>query len=212
MAAAVLPHETGHYALMKAFGFRGVALHYSATTHAHHDAFWSALRAGDAARAARIAPLGQVAAVSLAGLVVSYATIAGCAYLAWRAARDERTARRAPHARAGDEWAHGVHPFVAALGLVSTLRFNLAPSILYDHLVLGERYYSGTDEGLLAATARIPEDVLLALGLALVVAAWALILRGLPPGRRAAAFVLTAAGAALGSFLYAGVLGPRLLP
>jgi hypothetical protein len=84
------------------------------------------------------------------GILVSYLTIALCIYLV----------RTRP-----------AHPFVAALGLVSTLRFELGPQIVYDHVVHGARYISGTDEGLVAATTGLPEVLVWMIGLTLVAAA-----------------------------------------
>lgn len=99
-----------------------------------------------------------------------------------------------------------------AVGLVAILRFKIGIGILEDHLFRGERYVSGTDEGLTSAMTGIPEVLLWVLGLAIAATGWGVILRSLPPVRRLAHFGLVALGAGAGAVLYVAFVGPWLLP
>jgi len=185
---AVLSHELAHYAAYRAFDFEGASLHYGSASYAVSDAFWERVREGDLVAASLLVPPWQAGFAAGAGLIATYATIALCVVMA----------RLRPH------------PFWVGLGLIAPLRF-LSSVLVVVGTLLGRHHGSGSDEEHVASTFPLPELALHALGIAVMVAAWAILLRvpsrHVPRGRLA-----VLAGIAVGGILYIGVLGPWLLP
>ena len=170
-------------------GLPGVELHSASVSFAGSEAFWEHIPAGDRARAAEIAPAAGVAAAIGAGLAISFITVLACAVLASRG----RT-----------------HPFIAGLGLAASLRFLAAlPALLVT--VRGQPLTGNIDELNFALLTGVPATLLFALGAMWLLGAWFLILRALlRHGYRDALTVVS--GVVLGGILYAGVIGPVLLP
>lgn len=186
---AVLTHELGHLLVYLLLGVPGVELHYASASFAGSEAFWEHIRAGDRARAAQIAPVAGVAASSGAGLAISFITVLACAVLASRG----RT-----------------HPFIAGLGLAASLRFLVAlPALLVT--VRGQPLTGNIDELNFALLTGVPATLLFVVGAIWLLGAWFFILRALlRHGYRDAVTVV--GGVVLGGILYAGVLGPLVLP
>ncbi|MEO5816982.1 MAG: hypothetical protein ABIT20_17065 [Gemmatimonadaceae bacterium] len=191
LPVAVLVHEFGHLAWFKIFGFPGVKLHYAAVSHVRHEEFWQLARHGHMVEAARITPLYQIGIATATGILITYITIIGAAYL---------TTKRPPH------------PFIVAVGLTAALRFRIGTQVLERLLFTSDKMPSGTDEGVVSAVSGIPEALLWIIGFAIVIPGWFFIIRGLPKGRRLLHFLLVAVGVALGAVAYVGYIGPWLLP
>jgi hypothetical protein len=191
LPVAVLVHEMGHLAWFKIFHFPDVRLHYGAVSYGLHDRFWTLARHGDLAGAARVVPLAQIGLATATGIVISYVTLAGAAYL---------TAKRPPH------------PFIVAVGLTAALRFKIGIQVLQRLLFTSDHIPSGTDEGLVSAVSGIPEALLWIVGLAIAIGSWYVIIRHLPRGERLRDLLCVAAGVIAGGALYVMWLGPRLLP
>ncbi len=185
---AVLSHEAGHYAAYIAFGFADPALHYGSASFAAGDAFWEQMRAGSTAAAAQIAPLWEVGVASGLGLLASLLTVTACVLIA----------RRRPH------------PFVVGLGLIAALRY-VGSAVVLLMVLFGRRASNGSDEEHVAMTLHVPELALQLLGVVVLIASWAMLLRVLAREGRAATGALFA-GIVLGGAIYLGVLGPWLLP
>src|SRR5688572_8770855 len=84
----VLLHELGHFLAYWAFGFPGVALHYSSATHSVERAFWQLVYRGNVEAAASLLPLWKVGLATAAGLIATCAVTFLCCLIA---------ARKSPH-------------------------------------------------------------------------------------------------------------------
>jgi hypothetical protein len=184
---AVLSHELAHYVAYRLFGFPGPALHYGSASHAVSSAFWQLMKAGDIAAASRLLPPWQAGVAAAAGLAASYLTVLACILVA----------RRRPH------------PFVVGLGLIAAGRF--IGSVVVALMVLLGKRGNGSDEEHVAMTLPIPEALLHALGIAVLVVSWVVLLRiaarEIKRGRLA-----VLAGIVVGGVFYISVVGPWLLP
>ena len=186
----VLLHELGHFLAYRAFGFQGVALHYSSSTHAVEKTFWQLVYSGNVERAASMLPLWRVGLATTAGIVFTLLVTFAClAYATWKSP----------------------HPLAIALGLFAPVRFlSGLPTIVAA--LSGKAVRATTDEAHLAALSGIPLVLLNVLGLGVLVFAWIWLLRRVPKDHRSVSLVSLISGLALGIFLYFWVLGPRLLP
>jgi hypothetical protein len=185
---AVLSHELAHYAACRVFSFRGASLHYGSASYAVSDAFWARMHEGNILAASRLLPPWQAGVAAAAGLLATYATVAACVLVA----------RRRPH------------PFWVGLGLIAPLRFLGSVAVVLGAM-LGRRRAGGSDEEHVALTLHIPELALHALGIAVLIAAWAVLLRIPSRHVRWGRFAVLA-GIVVGGILYIGVVGPWLLP
>ena len=186
----VLLHELGHFLAYWAFGFQGVALHYSSSTHTVERTLWQLIYRGDFGAAASLLPLWKVGLATTAGLLATYVVTVGCCVLA---------ARKSPH------------PLVIALGIFAPVRF-LSGLPTLAAILSGKRVSTGTDEAHLAVLTGIPLLLLNVAGLLLLLLAWIWLVRRIPKDHKWASVASLVVGLALGIFLYFGLLGPRLLP
>lgn len=186
----VLLHELGHFLAYWAFGFKGVALHYSSATHTVERTFWQLVYSGKVGAAASLLPLWKVGLATTAGIVFTYLVTIACCIFA---------ARKSPH------------PLVIALGVFAPVRFLSGLPTIFAALS-GKRITAGTDEAHLAALTGIPLLLLNVTGLLVMVLAWVWLVRRIPKEHRWVSFGSLLSGLALGIFLYFFLLGPRLLP
>lgn len=187
---AVLSHEAAHWSVARSFDFPDATLHYGSSSYTTAAAFWKHVYDGNLAFAGALHPLWQPTLVAAAGLFVSYGTIAWCC-------------RRV--------FVHGATPFVVALGVIASLRFLGGVPLLLARL-LGRANRPHTDESHVALITGIPEWMLLIVGFAALMYCWKYLILAIPaPNRRTRALALSA-GIVVGGFLYAGWLGPLLLP
>jgi len=185
----VLLHELGHFVAYLAFGFDGVALHYSSATHAIERTFWQQVYRGNVAAAASMIPLWKAGIATAAGILVSCALTFVCCL--W--------ARKSPQ------------PLAIALGIFAPFRFLSGISTI-PALLSGRPIRVGSDEAHLAALTGIPLIVLIFAGLLFVVLAWILLIRSIPKDHRLISLGSLVAGLAIGVFLYFSVIGALLLP
>ncbi len=183
---AVLSHEAAHFAAYLVFGFPVPVLHYGSTQFEGQGEFWKMANAGHWEDASAILPPYQVGIACAAGIVASWLVMALCIIVV----------RRNPH------------PFFLALGFISTLRFLGGVFIIFA----GALGRSGSDEGHVAVIFSLPEGVLQIIGIASMFAAWYFLYCALPAEKRISTACLLFLGAIAGGFIYAGVLGPLLLP
>ena len=185
----VLLHELGHFLVYWAFGFQGVALHFSSATHSVESRLWQLVYRGNFGAAAQLLPLWKVGLATAAGILITYGVTIGCIF----------AARKSPH------------PLVVALGVFAPFRFvSGLPTILT--ILTGKRVTANTDEAHLAVLTGIPLLLLNVAGLLVFVLAWVWMVRSIPKDHRSVSLVSLISGLALGIFLYFWVLGPRLLP
>ena len=136
-------------------------------------------------------PSWQVAVEAAAGPFVTCATVILCCYFA---------ARYRPH------------PFVVAVGLFAPLKFSVGLVFIY-YWVLGVRNSSPNfDEFNVATQAGISPFIPIVIGVLVLVGGWLWLVRSIPRGSRICAIATSIVGASIGLALYAGVIGPRLLP
>lgn len=152
--------------------------------------FWEAVLREDYETAAGVAPIWGVALSDAAGPLVTYGLVAacccGCAY--WRA-----------------------HPLLVAVGYVSQLRiWPGARHVVFE--MVGIESSAMYDELRVAVLTRIPVQILVGFALAVLLVTGIWLGRSLPRKRRVAACLSMAAGTAAGVFIYAGHVGPWLLP
>ena len=186
----VLLHELGHFLAYWAFGFQGVALHYSSATHSVESRFWQLVYSGRVGAAATLLPLWKVGLATTAGILFTYVVTIACCIFA---------AKKSPH------------PLVIALGVFAPVRFlSGLPTILA--VLSGKSVRAHTDEAHLAALTGIPLLLLNITGLLVLVLAWIWLLRRIPRDHRWISLGSLVSGLALGIYLYFFLLGPRLLP
>jgi hypothetical protein len=186
----VLLHELGHFVAYWVFGFQGVALHFSSSTHTVEKTLWQLIYRGDFAAAASLLPLWKVGLATTAGIVVTYVVTIACCVFA---------ARKIPH------------PLVIALGIFAPVRFlSGIPTIAM--VLAGKTVNAGTDEAHLAVLTGIPLLLLNVAGLLVMLLAWIWMVRRIPKDHKWVSLVSLVVGLALGIFLYFELLGPRLLP
>ena len=186
----VLLHELGHFLAYWAFGFQGVALHYSSATHSVERTFWQLVYRGNIDRAAALLPLWKVGLSTAAAIVITYVVTIACCIFA---------ARKSPH------------PLVIALGVFAPVRFlSGLPTILA--VLSGKSVRAHTDEAHLAALTGIPLLVLNFTGLLVLLLAWIWMVRRIPKDHWWISLGSLVSGLALGIFVYFWLLGPRLLP
>jgi len=186
----VLLHELGHFLAYWAFGFQGVALHYSSATHSVERTFWQLVYNGNVERAASLLPLWKVGMATTAGILFTCAVTFVCCVFA---------ASKTPH------------PLVIALGIFAPVRFlSGLPTI--SVVLAGKPVRAGTDEAHLAALTGIPVLLLIFAGLLVLVLAWIWLLRRIPKDHRWISVGSLVSGLALGIFVYFWLIGPRLLP
>ena len=185
----VLLHELGHLLAYLAFGFQGVALHYSSATYSVEKMFWQQIYRGNLAVAASITPLWKVGVATVAGLLVTYLVTLVCCLVT----------RKSPHS------------FVIALGIFAPVRIlSGLPTI--PAALSGQPVRSGTDEAHLAALTGIPVVFLIFAGLLLLVLAWIWLFRSIPKNQRGVCLGSLVFGLALGIVLYFWGIGVWLLP
>ena len=187
---AVLLHELGHFLTYLAFGFQGVALHFSSSTHTVERMFWYLVFHGDRAGAAALLPLWKAGLGTVAGILMTYLVTIGCCVFA---------ARKSPH------------PLVIALGIFSPVRFLSGLQII-PVVFSGKPVMASTDEAHLAALTGIPVLVLIFAGLLVLVLAWIWLLRRIPKDHWWISLASLVFGLVLGIFVYFSLVGPRLLP
>lgn len=186
----VLLHELGHFLAYWAFGFQGVALHYSSATHSVERTFWQLVYRGNIDRAAALLPLWKVGLSTAAAIVITYVVTIACCIFA---------ARKSPH------------PLVIALGVFAPVRFlSGLPTILA--VLSGKSVRAHTDEAHLAALSGIPVLLLNLTGLLVLLLAWIWMVRRIPKDHWWISLGSLVSGLALGIFVYFWLLGPRLLP
>ena len=186
----VLLHELGHFLAYLAFGFQGVALHFSSATHSLEKTLWQLIYGGNLAAAAAMIPLWKVGLATAFGIVVTCVVTFVCCLFA---------ARKSPH------------PLVVALGIVAPMRFlSGIPTI--SVALAGKPVRAGTDEVHLAALTGIPVLTLIFAGLLVLALAWTWMVRSIPKEHRQVSLGGLISGLALGFFFYFWVIGPWLLP
>ena len=186
---AILPHEIGHYLVLLAFGVPDLTLHYVAVTWDLQE-FWEAIQRGDFDGANAIVPVWAVALSDAMGPMVTYAIVAGCCYACarWRPL-----------------------PAFVAVAILSQLRIRAGAS----HVVretLGMDRPANYDELRVAVLTGIPVELLVAFALLTLLVSGVWLTRFLPRGQVAAAVASMTGGMAASLYLYAGVIGPWLLP
>lgn len=185
----VLLHELGHFLAYWAFGFQGVALHYSSATHSVERTFWQLAYNGRVEAAAALLPLWKVGVATAAAIVITYVVTFVCCLLAMK----------------------NPHPLLIALGIFAPVRF-LSGIPTMSAALAGRTVRAGTDEAHLAALTGIPLLLLNVTGLLVMVFAWVWLVRRIPKEHRWVSRGSLLSGLALGIFLYFFLLGPRLLP
>lgn len=186
----VLLHELGHFLAYWAFGFQGVALHYSSATHSVERTFWQLVYRGNIDRAAALLPLWKVGLSTAAAIVITYVVTIACCIFA---------ARKSPH------------PLVIALGVFAPVRFlSGLPTVVAA--LSGKAVRASTDEAHLAALTGIPLLLLNFTGLLVLLLAWIWMVRRIPKDHWWISLGSLVSGLALGIFVYFWLLGPRLLP
>ena len=185
----VLLHELGHFLAYRAFGFQGVALHYTSATHFVERTFWQLVYRGDSGAAAALLPPWKVGLATAAGILITCLVTFVCCVFA----------------------AKNPHPLAIALGFFAPVRFlSGLPTI---PLVLsGKPVRAGTDEAHLAVLTGIPLLLLIFAGLLVLVLAWIWLVRSIPKDQRWISLGSMVSGLALGIFFYFWLIGPRLLP
>ena len=186
----VLLHELSHLLFNFAFGFQGLALHYSSTTYFMEKTFWQLIYRGDLAAANSIIPLWKVSMSTAAGILGTCLVSSVCCLFA---------ARKNPH------------PLVIALGIFAPVRFLSGLSTIRVWLA-GKPVRAGTDEAHLAALTVIPMPFLIFAGLLFLVLVWIWMVRHIPQDHRWTYVGSLFSGLAIGSFFYFWVIGPWLLP
>jgi hypothetical protein len=182
---AILLHELGHHLTALAFGFQGATLHYMSANYALEQEIIEFMLRGDRADAAAVYPLWQIAVNALAGPAVGYFLILPVCLLA---------AKIRPNA------------FFIALGTMPF--FRALPemlSALADPGMLD-------DENTAAFALGLPPNLLHAAGLLISLAGAAWLVRRIPAEVRWTAVGSLVIGGFAGLILYAGFLGPWLLP
>ena len=186
----VLLHELSHLLFNLAFGFQGLALHYSSTTYSMEKTFWQLIYRGDLAAANSMIPLWKVSMSTAAGILGTCLVSSVCCLFA---------ARKNPH------------PLVIALGIFAPVRFLSGLSTIRVWLA-GKPVRAGTDEAHLAALTVIPMPFLIFAGLLFLVLVWIWMVRHIPQDHRWTYVGSLFSGLAIGSFFYFWVIGPWLLP
>ena len=186
---AILPHEVGHYLVLLAIGVPDLTLHYVAVTWDLRE-FWEAIQRADFDGANAVVPIWAVALSDAMGPIVTYAIVAGCCYACarWRPL-----------------------PVFVAVAVLSQLRIRAGVS----HVVreaLGIDRPANFDELRVAVLTGIPVEALVGFALLTLLVSVAWLSRFLPPGRRLVAVASMTGGMAVSLYLYAGVIGPWLLP
>lgn len=185
----VLLHELGHFVAYRVFGFQGVALHYSSSTHFVERTFWQLVYRGDSAAAAALLPAWQVGLATAAGIFMTCLVTFACCVWA----------------------AKNPHPLAIALGVFAPVRFlSGLPTI--PIVLSGKPVRAGTDEAHLAVLTGIPLLLLIFAGLLVLVLAWIWLVRRIPKDQRWTSLGSMVFGLALGIFFYFWLIGPRLLP
>ena len=186
---AILPHEVGHYVVLLAFGVPDLVLHYVAVTWDLRE-FWEAIQRADFDGATAVVPIWGVALSDAMGPMVTYAIVAGCCYgcVRWRP-----------------------HPALVAVALLSQLRIRAgAGHVVREALGIGRP--ANYDELRVAILTGIPVEALVGLALLTLLVSGFWLARFFPRGRRIVAVASMTGGMAVSLYLYAGVIGPWLLP
>ena len=186
---AVLPHELGHYVVLLALDVPDLALHYAAVTW-DLQGFWGAIQRADFDAAAAVAPIWGVALSDAVGPLVTYAIVAACCY---------GCARWRPH------------PALVSAALLAQVRIGAGVS----HVVrkaLGIYGPANYDERRVSILTGVPVELLVAFGVVVLLVSGIWLGRYFPRDRRIAAVAAMAGGMAVSLYLYAGVVGPWLLP
>ena len=187
---AVLLHELGHFLAFSALGFQGITLRYASVEWRGGPEFWHLIQTGNAAAASGLAEPWKVALAIGAGPATTYVVLVICALLIRRL---------------------GPSSLILAVALAAPLRsMSVLPVLGYK--LLGHESAASLDESRLATLTGIPETMLLALAVVLLVAGWWLLMRALPRGQRAEQAVPALAGIMAGGPLWLLWLGPWLLP
>ena len=186
---AILPHEVGHYLVLLAFGVPDLTLHYVAVTWDLRE-FWEAIQRADFESANAVVPIWAVALSDAMGPMVTYAVVGGCCYAC---------ARWRPY------------PALVAVALLSQLRIRAGASHMV-HEALGMDRPANYDELRVAVLTGIPVEVFVAFALLTLLVSGIWLARFLPRGQRTAAVGSMTGGMAASLYLYAGVIGPWLLP
>ena len=186
----VLLHELGHFSVFRALGLPGAALHYGSAGFSRSGDFFRAVLEGDFGGAAEIAPVWGVATALGMGLVATYLVVFACCYL---------SAKWKPH------------PLLVAVGYLSNVRIGAAlPSVVLP--LLGVANQGRCDECWLSALTGIPVAVWAFPGLVSLVGAGIWLWRYFPRDKRWLAVGSMCLGMAMGLAVYAGFVGPLLLP
>lgn len=137
------------------------------------------------------APAWELGLVAAAGPLVSLAMAGVCTWMAHR---------------------HRPYPLVVAAGFVAPVKFVIGVVFLMSRLRGAEGGSPNFDEFNAAVHFGISPVWTSLAGALVLVAAWVLLIRSLPPGRRGLPLVGLTVGTGAGIFLYAGLVGPWLLP
>lgn len=186
---AILPHEFAHYLVLLALDVPDLTLHYMAVTWNLQE-FWEAIQRADFDRAAAVAPIWGVALSDAMGPMVTYGIVAGCCY---------GCARWHPY------------PALVAVALLAQLRIRAGAR----HVVreaLGIDRPANYDELRVAVLTGIPVELLVGFALLTLLASGIWLARFFPRGRRIVAVTSMTGGMVVSVYLYAGVVGPWLLP
>lgn len=186
----VLLHELGHFLAYWAFGFQGVALHYSSSTHTVERTFWQLVYRGDFPAAASVLPLWKAGVGTASGILITCLVTFVCCVLA---------ARKNPH------------PLAIALGIFAPVRFLSGLPIILAALA-NKSVRASTDEVHLALLTGIPVRLPVIAGLLVLAGAWIWMARRIPKDHKWISLGSLISGLALGIFVYFWVIGPRLLP
>ena len=186
---AILPHEAGHYVVLLVLGVPDLALHHVAVTWDLQE-FWEAIQRGDFDAAAAVAPVWAVALADAMGPLVTYAVVAGCCY---------GCARWRPH------------PALVAVAFLSQFRIRAGVRHLTRE-ALGVDSPANYDELRVAILTGIPVELLVSFALLTLLVSGIWLAQFFPRGRRGTAVASMTGGMVVSLYLYAGVVGPWLLP
>jgi hypothetical protein len=186
----VLLHELGHVLAYRAFGFQGVALHYSSSTHTVEKTFWQLVYRGDFPAAASVLPLWKAGLGTASGILITCLLTFVCCVLA---------AKKNPP------------PLAIALGIFAPVRFLSGLPIILAALA-NKRIRASTDEVHLALLTGMPVRLPVIAGLLVLLAAWIWMVRRIPKDHKRISLGSLLSGLALGIYVYFWVIGPRLLP
>ena len=186
----MLLHELVHFLVFWGLGFPGAVLRYGSASFSGSDDFGRAVLEGDFAAAAEVAPVWGVTTMFAMGLVATYVVVLACCFLCakWKA-----------------------HPVLVAMGYLSNFRITAALGVLVFP-IFGARIEAGCDECWLERITGIPLAVWALPGVVSLVGAGIFLWKYFPRENRWVAVTAVVLGMGMGVVLWAGFLGPVVLP